>query len=275
MSVDMRSDKMHLEPERMAAFDQEPFTTDELAHMARCGDCRRELRAMATVRELARGSVSADAADKARLIEWDALAVALRDEGMLSDASRRGADPLRDVSGAAMRISGGTSAVHAEASSVASRDRLYPRSGTWWRMAAAAVLMTGGATVGRVTATRPFGRTVDRGESSAVAVAASVGATGAFGSVQQASDILYRAQRDYERASLWLAANDTTMHSSDVYRARLEALDQMMAASRAALQEAPQDPVLNHYFLSAYNAREATLQALGGALPVDKTLERY
>ena len=48
-----------------------------------------------------------------------------------------------------------------------------------------------------------------------------------------------------------------------------------MAASRAALRDAPQDPILNHYFLAAYNAREATLQALGGALPVDKTLERY
>ena len=49
----------------------------------------------------------------------------------------------------------------------------------------------------------------------------------------------------------------------------------MMSASRAALREAPQDPLLNHYFLSAYSAREATLQALGGTLPVDKTLERY
>jgi hypothetical protein len=33
--------------------------------------------------------------------------------------------------------------------------------------------------------------------------------------------------------------------------------------------------VLNHYFLAAYTAREATLQALGGTLPVDKSLERY
>jgi predicted ArsR family transcriptional regulator len=57
--------------------------------------------------------------------------------------------------------------------------------------------------------------------------------------------------------------------------ARLAALDQMMAASRAALREAPQDPVLNHYYLSAYSAREATLQALSGALPVDKVIERY
>ena len=40
-------------------------------------------------------------------------------------------------------------------------------------------------------------------------------------------------------------------------------------------QDAPQDPVLNHYFLAAYTAREATLQQLGGSLPVDRTIETY
>ena len=39
--------------------------------------------------------------------------------------------------------------------------------------------------------------------------------------------------------------------------------------------EAPQDPMLNHYFLAAYTAREATLQQLGGSLPVDTTIESY
>ena len=53
------------------------------------------------------------------------------------------------------------------------------------------------------------------------------------------------------------------------------ALDQMMAASRAALRDAPQDPILNHYYLAAYNAREATLQQLVSTLPADKVIERY
>ena len=94
-------------------------------------------------------------------------------------------------------------------------------------------------------------------------------------SLQAATEVLYRAQSEYERASLWLASNDSIVHSSDVYRTRLAALDQMMAASRAALRESPQDPVLNHYFHTASAAREATLQALSVTLPVDKTLERY
>lgn len=106
---------------------------------------------------------------------------------------------------------------------------------------------------------------------------ASGAMTGApsFASVTDATAALTRAQQEYERASLWLASNDTTSRSSDVYRARLAALDQMMAASRAALRDAPQDPVLNHYFLAASTAREATLQQLSAALPVDKTIESY
>lgn len=149
----------------------------------------------------------------------------------------------------------------------------------WLRIAAAVLLTAGGTVFGRLTAggsLLPLGTATSgssAGDPAASALASIEGTS--FSSVQQASELLYRAQHDYERASLWLAANDTSVHDSDVYRARLAALDQMMAASRAALREAPQDPVLNRYFLAAYTAREATLQALGGTLPVDKTLERY
>ena len=135
-----------------------------------------------------------------------------------------------------------------------SRDVARP----WLRVAAALALLVGGAVAGR---------------ASVGAVSTNVGET--FVSVGQANDVLNTAQRSYENASLWLAANDTTVRSSDVYRARLAALDQMMTASRAALRDAPQDPVLNHYYLAAYTAREATLQQLGGTLPVDKTIEGY
>ncbi|MFN7457220.1 MAG: hypothetical protein ACK5U0_07465, partial [Gemmatimonas sp.] len=92
---------------------------------------------------------------------------------------------------------------------------------------------------------------------------------------EQATVALNGAQREYERAALWLASNDTTQRDPEVFRARLAALDQMMEASRVALRDAPQDPLLNHYYLAAYSAREATLQALSSALPVDKIIERY
>jgi len=136
--------------------------------------------------------------------------------------------------------------------------------------AAALVLVTGGAVLGRVTG----------GSGVTDATRAGLGAAMARldeapMSIASATALLDRAQQDYQRAALWLAANDSVSQSSEVYRARLAALDDMMAASRAALREAPQDPLLNHYFLSAWAAREATLQQLGAALPVDKLVERY
>jgi hypothetical protein len=150
------------------------------------------------------------------------------------------------------------------------------------RAAAAVVLLTGGAVLGRLSDNASSGGTAEGAVASAavsnttrpVALDAPLASDG-YATVEQATAELARAQRDYERASLWLAANDTTVRDSDVYRARLAALDQMMAASRAALRDAPQDPMLNHYFLAAYTAREATLQQLGGTLRVDKTIERY
>lgn len=142
----------------------------------------------------------------------------------------------------------------------------------WWsaarRVAAALVLVVGGVVIGRsmdggarMEASTPS-RSIARADDTPL-------------TITSATALLDRAQRDYERAALWLAANDSVPQSSDVYRARLAALDRMMAASRAALRDAPQDPLLNHYFLSAWAAREATLQQLGAALPVDKLVERY
>ena len=92
---------------------------------------------------------------------------------------------------------------------------------------------------GRVSAgasALPFiARSTDSVRASVRAV--STGVSDTFVSVGQATDVLSSAQRNYENASLWLAANDTTVRSSDVYRARLAALDQMMTASRAALRD--------------------------------------
>jgi hypothetical protein len=139
------------------------------------------------------------------------------------------------------------------------------------RVAAALLLVGGGAVWGRLSSDAS-------GVVSAGALASRTNrpfADQSFASVDAATAALNQAQREYERASLWLASNDSTVRDPEVFRARLAALDQMMEASRVALRDAPQDPVLNHYYLAASSAREATLQALLGALPVDKTIERY
>ena len=232
----------HLERERLAAFDHDPFSDEERAHLRACAACRRELEAMNQL--VARAAVvtsasvsSAPVGTLPSLTSFDAIMEAMR-----ADASMH-AHP-REV-----RVSWGA------------RAR---------RVAAALVLVTGGAVLGRVTG----------GSGVTDATRAGLGAAMARldeapMSIASATALLDRAQQDYQRAALWLAANDSVSQSSEVYRARLAALDDMMAASRAALREAPQDPLLNHYFLSAWAAREATLQQLGAALPVDKLVERY
>jgi hypothetical protein len=164
-----------------------------------------------------------------------------------------------------------------------------PRRGTpRWRQAAAALLLVGGgAVLGRMSGDstladrRGYTEAITGAPAASPAAMTSVSfadrpfADLSYRSVEQATIALNEAQREYERASLWLASNDTTLRDPEVFRARLAALDQMMEASRVALRDAPQDPVLNHYYLAAHSAREATLQALGSALPVDKIIERY
>jgi hypothetical protein len=58
-------------------------------------------------------------------------------------------------------------------------------------------------------------------------------------------------------------------------RARLAALDEVMPKVREALYEAPQDPMLNQYYLTTYEARESTLRQLARALPVGMRLNGF
>jgi hypothetical protein len=230
----------HLELERLAALDHDAPSAEELAHLASCSACRREQEAFAQLADLAGLQATASARlDVPRLTEWDALATALRAEGLIS----------------------------------APTPVIPARSGTpWWaRMAAAALLLVCGATAGRLSA----GASLLPSDSVSMATTASTDMERDFRSVAEASAVLDRAQRDYERASFWLASHDTTVNAQSVYRARLAALEQMLTASRDGLYEAPQDPVLNQYYLSAYTAREATLRQLGAALPVDRVMESF
>ncbi len=285
----------HLDTDRLAALGHEAPTEAERAHLAACAACRAERDAYAALAALAAASRMPGEAAGARLTEWAGLAERLRAEGLLG-AARPDADGGTAVAATVtpLPVAGAApDAASAPRSHVAAGRRTGGRRvtagparphGAWRRAAAAVALLVLGAGVGRWSAGAPLMPTGAAGAELATAAAGDAadagrgvdgGAGDGFASVEAATDALVRAQRDYERASLWLAANDPAVHSSDVYRARLAALDRMMAASRAALLEVPQDPVLNQYYLAAWTAREATLQQLGGVLPVDKTLDRY
>ena len=92
-------------------------------------------------------------------------------------------------------------------------------------------------------------------------------------------DYLTRAERDYRVATAYLA--DETRPSAgsldepEMYQRRLAVMDEVAALTRAALGDAPHDPVLNQYYLASLGAREATLRHLATALPVGAQLSRF
>jgi len=230
----------HLELERLAALDHDAPSPEELAHLSTCLACRREQEAFAQLADLAGVQTATPAhIDVPRLTNWESLATALRAEGLIA----------------------------APAAQAAKRTVV-----SWWaRSAAAAALLVCGAAAGRLSA----GVSLLPSESTPITSLVATAPDRDFRSVAEASAVLDRAQRDYERASFWLASHDTTVNAQLVYRARLVALETMLTASRDGLYEAPQDPVLNQYYLSAYTAREATLRQLGAALPVDRIMESF
>jgi hypothetical protein len=99
-----------------------------------------------------------------------------------------------------------------------------------------------------------------------------------FKSPEEAWATLNRAGEEYQRASAYLSASKTEVPmptNPDTYRTRLAALDNVMTEMRAALHEAPHDPVINQYYLATVGAREATLRQLGTTLPAGARLNRF
>ena len=187
------------------------------------------------------------------LTDWDTLATRLRAEGLI-------------------------------------RDRWTSRfvSSPMMKIAAALTLAIGGAAAGRFTA--PSGDAAAAQTASTDAPAAQTGSASSenaslasngvleFNSPEQAWEVLNRAGAEYQRASEYLSVNNSEVlapPSSDQYRTRLAALDNVMSEMRDAMKEAPQDPVINQYYLATVGAREATLRQLGTVLPASARLNRF
>jgi hypothetical protein len=123
---------------------------------------------------------------------------------------------------------------------------------SWVQAAAAVLLLIGGIAIGRTTTALP----------SAISPTATT-SNASFASVDEAMSTLDRAEADYQRASRFLAVNnssETNRDSSAIYTKRLAALDQVVNATENALQTAPHDPVINQYYLATMGARVATQQ---------------
>jgi len=170
------------------------------------------------------------------LNDWRTIAAKAREEGLIRESSSRG----------------------------------WVSGQPWVQAAAAVLLLIGGIAIGRTTIALPsaigtpgsanatIGGTPTSSESPAATTSDA-----SFASVEEATASLDRAARDYERASRFLAANNTSganKDSSAIYTARLAALDQVVNATESALQTAPHDPVINQYYLATMGARVATQQ---------------
>lgn len=294
----------HLSPEKIAALVDEPATEEERRHLEGCARCRADFIAMRRI-------VAAAGAERERpiapLVPWQQLSAALKAEGVLHD----GPAPLALVSAATVvsatpnavsPLGAGLSPMGGVVRPIESAPSYAPpmtversrRAPAWLRAtgmaAAAALLVTLGVAGGRASALRSSapGATLDAPATTIAAVQkvapAQVLPVAQFRTPEEARATLHSAEEVYGSAMMWLAAHDSALAPRQAggsaaaalsYRQRLEVLDAAMATARRALSEAPDDPVMNRYYLATFGAREVTLRRLTTVLPASQQVLEY
>ncbi|MEO7362518.1 MAG: hypothetical protein ABI120_19465 [Gemmatimonadaceae bacterium] len=254
----------HLETERIAAFDHDEPSSEELAHLAACTVCRTERNAFSALNQRSMHMGDAPVFPPApRLTNWESLSTRLRAEGLIAGEVPTAVVPTRNV----------TQPIAMESW----WQRAKPRNHSEFLRAIAAVLVFAvtGAGVNQMRNDRAASTAAVGGVSAAsIDLGLGLGNTG-FASLDEATKALAQTERQIDRITTWITSNDPSATKSALLRKRLAALDRMIAAAYAESQTAPKDPVLDHYFHSAKAARELTLKQLGGALPVGRSLERF
>lgn len=293
----------HLTPDRLAALVDDEPTVAEAAHLAACAACARERAAFDAMLALA----GADASQiTAPLTSWETLAPALRSAGLIrpalperslavsgEDATRsregRAAGParalvspwqrVRRIAAVLLLVGGGAVvgrySAHGADASLAGGGAGTARGSD----GATASAASGPASASGAAATpAPGGLVVSAADPAYAGLPQLHDSVPIFHSPAEALATLSRAEREYRHAAAYLVSADqagTVDDRREAYRTRLAALDEVAQATRAALAEAPQDPVLHEYYQSSVNAREATIRELRGALPVGMRLDRY
>lgn len=250
----------HLPPERLAALADESPSAVEAHHLASCTICAEEVTAYQALLTLTRG-------ERDRLGEpltsWAALSAALAKDEIL--------DALTPVQAPARR--------HARAS------LFKPLT----QATAAALILGSGVAIGHFTArSRPvqgsFASRTDQtlaisqaDQASNTTSARLISDTTTFVSRGQALDALEQAEARYRHAVAYLMESDSSAltEGPEGYRTRLAALEQVERTTRAALVAAPDDPVLNQWYISTVGAQQATIRQLVQARPLSKSPHRY
>ena len=265
----------HLSPEKIAALVDEPATHDERRHLEQCALCRADFIAVRRI-------VVAAGAERERpitpLVPWQQLASALREEGVLDGPHLS----LRTPSGGTdVRAIGTAPSRQMRMSGDGAPSRLSRRRASGLA-AAAALLLCVGAAGGRLSATGLSATGLLSGAPQAAPMTATAVAN--FRSPEEARSTLRSAEEVYSNAMMWLATNDSALaprlsegsaEAALNYRQRLEVLDAAMSTARRAIYEAPDDPVMNRYYLATLGAREVTLRRLTTVLPASQQVLEY
>jgi len=216
----------HLNPEALARLVDEAPHAEEAEHLAECLSCSSELEAMrAQTRAL--GSLPEI---RPPLGDWDVLEARLRSEGLV------------------------------EAPSLLSRLTLA-QTPAWMRAAAAAALFFGGAMAGAGVAANggPIGGMFGDAEGPALFANAD-NLDDAASAVRVAEQGYVNALARYRQLMEEGGGGDESTVGDP--RSRYAALEVLLAASQAAVRQAPADPFLNGLLASTMAERDATLRRI-------------
>lgn len=218
----------HLMIETVARLVDEAPTATEAEHLERCGECRALLESM-----------RADVAALRNLpmiepppTEWPEIEQRLLDEGLIR---RRAGAPVWRTS--ALRIAASISLfVVGAASGVA-----WTRAQNPTRLAGATGERLAGSVPTLIAATEPE-------------------------TAEETIQLYHQAEALYLDALTRVAELDDQRTGGDPL-ARLAALESIATITRSALDQAPADPVLNGYHLTALAQREATIRQIAASKP--------
>jgi len=251
----------------------------EAAHLAACPECCRERSAHQRLVALA-------AEERTRiappLTSWEALGPALA----RMRAEERGGDEVATTTG-------DPQVTPIAAAAAGRRSGAWSRARHWGLRAASAIALLGaGALAGRMSAApeqvavlapgtdggqevMPGGRVRD------ILISLPRSAPIEFASNDEALRALELAEHLYQQSQSYLVEHDTSaapIDAAELYRARLAALDRVMQVTQDVLRETPLtavDPMLNRYYMTTANAREATLRELRAKLPPGYDMKRF
>lgn len=204
--------------------DETPFR-DERRHLARSPDCARELELLREQTEALGALPDLRPAPE----DWPALEARLEREGLLHRSN-----------------------------AAAAAIRLIDRRRGWMQAAAAVVVFLAGGLGGAALA--PMGSMSGTGPEGEVAVVETAALEAE--TPEEAAEFLRLAEQQYRDAMLrYRALTRSPEAETTVDPRRLAVIDALVAMGQAAVQEAPDDPFLNGFLVSAVAEREAALNS--------------